>query len=464
MATISERKLKNGKSNYSIQIKIKKPNGTSGFVCTTWKNEDNLSGVRAKKQAIAYAEQWEKDYKSGHTHKLSTATFKQVADVWLNTRKHTISDSYYVRAVEGINRLSRFFGNKKFVDIKAFDTQQFFVNMNDSTFTISKAKLKESRADEFNKIILDYGVRKAGSGDTFSRPTLFYARKRSDIEYTTAKAICYKFDLKFDYFFDKTIISKHYRKESIMKYKRILSTIFNYAMSIELVERNYASSSYLKKVIGGEPSKEIDVLSDEEFNKLLNTLNNNNIWDTISIYIMATTGIRTCEMCGLKWADIDLEKKVIRIKDNRLYVTGKGIVVKDLKTKYSKRTIPICNLLREKIQEFRNQYDLVCKGDKSYDKSGYIFCNIDGKPRFPHYLNHLLKKYLIEAEIKQISCHKLRHTWITQMISKGAKINVVSKLAGHANSDITLKIYTHYCQDIDNSTDVMETIFGNKVS
>ncbi len=31
--------------------------------------------------------------------------------------------------------------------------------------------------------------------------------------------------------------------------------------------------------------------------------------------------------------------------------------------------------------------------------------------------------------------------------------------AGHANSDITLKIYTHYCQDIDNSIDVMEKIF-----
>ena len=33
-------------------------------------------------------------------------------------------------------------------------------------------------------------------------------------------------------------------------------------------------------------------------------------------------------------------------------------------------------------------------------------------------------------------------------------------MAGHADSDITLKIYTHYCKDIDNSKQTLEKIFG----
>ena len=51
MATIYKRPLKNGKINYAIQIKVKGADGRSKFVCTTWKNENNLSGVRAEKAA-----------------------------------------------------------------------------------------------------------------------------------------------------------------------------------------------------------------------------------------------------------------------------------------------------------------------------------------------------------------------------------------------------------------------------
>lgn len=461
MATLSKRVLKNGKCNYAIQIKIKTPSGKSKFVCTTWKNENNLSGVRAEKAAIAYAEQWEKEYRSGHIHELSMTNFNQFANIWLKTRKGNVSDSYYIRAQECIEKLSNFFGDRHFKDLKAFDIQQFFVEMNDATYTTTKAVIKPNKQEEFDKIASGFGIRKVSSEGLFTRPTLYYARKGEHIEFESAKAICTRFGINVNEYFDKISIQKHYKKESIMKYKRVLSTIYTYAMSIELVDRNFATSAYLKKIIGGEPSKDIDILNENEFKTLLLVLNKHDIWETIPLYLLLTTGMRTCEVCGLEWQDVDFENKVIKLKRNRLYISGKGTIVKELKTKYSKRTIPICNLLYDKLIKFKEVYDTISKNDKSFDKRGAIFCNINGTPRFPHYLNHLLSKYLFEADCKKVSCHKIRHTWITRMISNGVSVNTVSHLAGHATSDITLKIYTHYCPDVEESKGLVENLFKN---
>lgn len=95
-------------------------------------------------------------------------------------------------------------------------------------------------------------------------------------------------------------------------------------------------------------------------------------------------------------------------------------------------------------------------------KVGAIFCNEKGEPMFPHHLNNVLKRYLHKANCKEVSCHKTRHSWITKLISNGIPVNVVSKMAGHATTDITLKIYTHYPKYIDNSKEVLEKIFSKK--
>ena len=463
MATYYARKNKLGDIiSYGIQIKIKDNFGKTRFKSTTWDNPDNLTGKRLEKALHSFGESWEREIRNGNFHELSQSTFKQVADIWLKTRKHNMSESYYCRAVECISKLNDFFGNKKFVDLKAYNIQQFFIYLNEFQYKTSKAKLKANKMEEFDNIAKQYGIRKAGNEGDISRPTLYYARLGNLINLDSAKILCKKFNLELNDYFDKITVSKHYRKESMMKYKRILSTIFNYAISIELVHTNYASSAYLKGVIGGEKSRDIQVLTNEEYDSLLGILETHDIFDTIPIYLMTMLGIRTCEVCGLEWQDIDLENRIISIRRNRLYVNGFGIVRKDLKTKYSRRDLYICDELLDKLLAFKEKYETLKKGDKSFSKSGAIFCNEKGEPMFPHHLNNVLKRYLHEANCKEVSCHKIRHSWITKLISNGIPVNVVSKMAGHATTDITLKIYTHYAKDIDNSKEVLEKIFSKK--
>ena len=121
MATYFERKLKSGKINYGIQICVRDSSGKAKFINTTWTNPDNLTGKRLEKALHAYGENWERDYRNGHTHELSLANFNRVANVWLNARKSNMSESYYMRASDCIKRMSDFFLDKPFTTLKDYD-------------------------------------------------------------------------------------------------------------------------------------------------------------------------------------------------------------------------------------------------------------------------------------------------------------------------------------------------------
>ena len=51
----------------------------------------------------------------------------------------------------------------------------------------------------------------------------------------------------------------------------------------------------------------------------------------VILKFMLLTGVRNAEMCGLKWSDIDFEKGLVRIKQNRLYSKEFGYYEKGTK-------------------------------------------------------------------------------------------------------------------------------------
>ncbi len=467
MCTVYERFSKLDKTkvvSFGIQIKVKDSMGKEKFLSTTYPYDPAVKLEKAKAAAKKFGDKWEQEYRDKHTHTLSTATFKQIANVWLDMRKATLSANSYRNACTCIERMSDFFGKKYFVDLRAFDIQQFFSYLNNYKYEHVTARLKPSKAEKFNTTVLDFGVKKVCRENLFSRPTLYYARKGDKVSLQSAKLICNRYGLNFNDYFETETAGSSYRKESIKKYKSVLSAIYTYCMSIELVDKNYASSYYLKKVIGGKDAKEIRILAMDEYQRFLSELDKHDIFETIPLYLLSMLGLRSCEVCGLEWRDIDLKNHKITIQRDRVYVPKLGIKVNKTKTKYSVRTLHICKLLADKLQQYKKVYEELRKNDKHFSHSGTIFCNLDGTPRFPQYLNHLLKKYLLLANCEPISCHKIRHTWITKLISEGIPPNVVSKMAGHVDTDITLKIYTHYSKSVDNSEEVLERIYAEMAS
>ena len=208
MATYEKRVgKKDGHITYGIQIKVKDYLGKDKFVNTTWKNPNNLTGERAKKAAIAFGETWEAEYKNGHTHKLSNASFNQVANEWLRNVKHRVSLNYILRSEDCIKRMTEFFGDVRFVDLRAHEIQQFITYLNEYTYKTITAKVKEYKLDEFKECIkANGGARKAERDGILSRPVFYYATHGEPIAYSSAEKICSLLKISIKEFFEKIVV------------------------------------------------------------------------------------------------------------------------------------------------------------------------------------------------------------------------------------------------------------------
>ena len=183
---------------------------------------------------------------------------------------------------------------------------------------------------------------------------------------------------------------------------------------------------------------EIGVFTETEYNCLKAHLSIGTDNKKLGIIVAMLTGIRIGELCALKWENIDLDGSIIvinktmqRIKTNAESGSAKTKIIIDTpKSNASVRTIPIPEILRQKLKCFKSQ-------DNTYlltNTTDYI------EPRI--YQRHF-KKYLSACNIKDNNFHALRHTFATRAISREVDIKTVSLLLGHTDVSFTMKRYVH---------------------
>ncbi|MEN3014034.1 MAG: site-specific tyrosine recombinase XerD [Endomicrobiia bacterium] len=172
------------------------------------------------------------------------------------------------------------------------------------------------------------------------------------------------------------------------------------------------------------------VLSYEEVDKLLSFIPGkkfNDIRNKAMLEVLYATGMRVSELVNLKFSQLDLSNKYIK-------VVGKG----------NKERIVLLNQKSIKaIKEWLEVREKKFKNKISSDYDQYVFLSKLGKPISRIDFWEQLKNYVKQAGItKNVSPHTLRHSFATHMLKYGADLRVVQELLGH--SDIsTTQIYTH---------------------
>jgi site-specific recombinase XerD len=112
------------------------------------------------------------------------------------------------------------------------------------------------------------------------------------------------------------------------------------------------------------------------------------------------------------------------------------------KFRLGKTAIASLCFLNEQQQEYRRLYGADYKGK-------LIFCDPGGSCLWPHLVSQTIGRRMKRAGIKDASLHTLRHTLASQLLSNGVPVTVVSKMLGHADVNITLRIYSHMLPDDD---------------
>jgi integrase/recombinase XerC len=76
-------------------------------------------------------------------------------------------------------------------------------------------------------------------------------------------------------------------------------------------------------------------------------------------------------------------------------------------------------------------------------QSSYLLVTDKGEPCYPMFVQRLVKKYLGEVStLEKLSPHVLRHSYATHLLNRGADLNAIKELLGHANLAAT-QVYTH---------------------
>lgn len=185
-----------------------------------------------------------------------------------------------------------------------------------------------------------------------------------------------------------------------------------------------------------DKSPEKALLSHTEREKLIRFLMTNCSLKYVGILLSAATGMRIGEVCGLKWSDVDLEKRIITVKRTVQRISDKSgdtatrIIVTSPKSKSSVREIPIPDAIFAILQK------LVGKSDD------YILSDFN-EPLEPRALQYRFKALLKRLNITCVTFHSLRHSFATTCIEIGIDIKTLSELLGHSSVEITLNRYVH---------------------
>ena len=252
-----------------------------------------------------------------------------------------------------------------------------------------------------------------------------------------------------------------------------LRQILSVASSIKksMQKEGYAVSYSTDDITIKKKRREIHVLSDIDRQKLVNYLkaviNNKNSSDkdiltAVGVLLSLLTGIREGELCALKWDNIDIKAKALRIGSTmkRIRVSDKSssgtktrVIITAPKSESSKRDIPLPDHLVEILKHY-------------YKKGSFLLTGNPDKYVEPRTLQNRFRSILRKCGIKETNFHVLRHSFATAYVESTADIKSLSEILGHASVVITMDMYVHPSRSIKaaNMEKVADSFWCSKIA
>ena len=261
--------------------------------------------------------------------------------------------------------------------------------------------------------------------------------------YSHLTATAYKKDLdQFEEFYVKTIgdfnvegindkiarmwvvelMDKGISARTVNKKISALKSFYKYLLRFEVVKENNLDNVIVPKVRKKLPQfveeKNLDhLLDDGYFGKDFEALR-----DKLILSLLYGTGVRLSELMHLKDADIHTSEFLIKVLGKR----------------NKERIVPYPRSLNQLIEEYKSERIRLFGSPAEC-----LLLTEKGKPVYEKLIYRVVNKYLsMVTTLDKKSPHVLRHSFATHMLNRGADLNAVKEMLGHANLSAT-QIYTH---------------------
>ncbi|WP_276497697.1 tyrosine-type recombinase/integrase [Pontibacter litorisediminis] len=230
-----------------------------------------------------------------------------------------------------------------------------------------------------------------------------------------------------------TLVQNNIKPRSINRKIACLRSYYRFLLAQERIKANP-----MLRIKAPKASKKLPAFVQEEpFNQLLDSFTFEETFegqrDRLILEFLYGTGIRLAELIHIEPADISLSAKTVR-------VLGKG---------NKERILPLNDSLLLALDAYQ--------AEKSHffgnNNSVKLLVTNKARPLYPKFVYRVVKKYIsLITTSEHNSPHVLRHSFATHLLNKGADLNAIKDLLGHASLAAT-QVYTH------NSIEQLKSIF-----
>jgi integrase len=443
----------------------------------------DLSHISSKKQ-LAEAEKqfilFQEEIEGGLYIDAGKVTFETFINKWLKDyAEPTLAPKTVHRYKELLNtRIIPALGHIKLNKIQPTHLTEFYNNLRENGIRLDKKYTpKEDFFDSISKlgITSDDIIIKAN----VTKRTINNIKLHRNINGDIASKISKSIGIKVDSLFNEDSKTGGLSEKTILHHHRLISSMLTSAVQWQFIVNNPASRVKPPKV----EKKEARHFEEEQVEYILSLLQGVPIKYRAMINLSLYGGMRMGELAGLDWSDIDLENKILKIRQSSQYLPGEGVFTKDTKNFSSHRVISLPNTVITII----NEYKLWQNGEKAKlenlwdEKSTRIFTTRTGTPMFPATPSKWFSKFIknhnerimndnsIKKEdkekylIDEVNFHGLRHTSASLLIAEGVDVVTVSKRLGHSKTSTTTDIYAHSLKKTDvEASNKLENLFNKK--
>ena len=247
---------------------------------------------------------------------------------------------------------------------------------------------------------------------------------------------------------NKTDPEKGLSYKTIKHYRSFLSEVFDYAIRIEMLTKNPCTNVKLPP----EKQKKRKIYTPDQAEKFVDLLYQkaplkHQLFATIAIIC----GLRRSEIVGLRYCDINVDTRILRVERAANYSRKKKeMYVGNTKTESSVRVITLPQIIIDIFEKYKEQ-EITQKRFMGIEHSDndFLFCDATYKKIMYNGIPYnYLKKLCKDNDMDFYGIHAMRHFVASAMIAKGTDAKTVSEILGHSNVGTTLGIYTHAFKEV----------------
>lgn len=244
---------------------------------------------------------------------------------------------------------------------------------------------------------------------------------------------------------------------SVQHVRAVMSGLFGTAVRWELIPANPVKGVETTSA----PRAELEVPTADQAMAVLEAAKGTQ-WAT-PILLSIASGARRSEVLGLKWSEVDLDKRRIQIVRNLQRVPGEGLRFFEPKSARSRRLIVLPPFAVAPLKAWKaDQAERRLTIGAAWNDLGLVCERGDGTPLDPDSFSHAVKRLMAKAGLpKATRLHDLRHGLATALLEEGVDVAVVSAVLGHASPGFTMAVYQHVREGMaEQAADAIERAFG----